>query len=351
MGGRPNINIEFKKLAQSAKARSANGIVVLILKDDTDKSFSTIEYADAADVEASKFTAENVGFIKSTLNGGIKKVIVSRVDIAAVTPVETAINNIGNVHYNWIGLAKGTVSEQTKLVELVKAMPKVSAVVFNNTADHERIVNFANSKVKPKESAEITGDKYVSRILGLIGGCPLTESTTLKILDDLESVSEPADVDLAVDEGKFVLFNDEGVVRVARGVNSLQNLGENKYADMKKITIMDTLSMIRRDIYSLFKDHYVGNYKNSYDNQVIFFVAVQDYLNQLSVEEILDKDSSNIVNVNVEKQRAELMKLYPEAAEWTEKKIKSTTVGSNVYPITNIKVNDAMEDLDFDILN
>lgn len=349
--GRPDINIEFKKLAKTAAARSANGIVVLIIKDDTDKTFDTIEYSDVEDVETGKFTVENAGYIKMAISGGVKKVIVSRVDIASATPVNTAINNIGNVHYNWIGLAKGSVSEQTKLVELVKEMPKVSAVVFNNAADHERIVNFANAKVKPKGMAEITGDKYISRILGLIGGCPLTESTTLKILSDLESVTEPADVDVAVDEGKFVLYNDEGVVRVARGMNSLQTLGDTKYADMKKITIMDTLSLIRRDVYSMFKDRYVGNFKNSYDNQIIFFVAVQDYLNELSVEEILDKDSSNVVDVNIAKQRAELIKINPEAVEWSEKQIKTTTVGSFVYPLTNIKVNDAMEDLDFDILN
>ena len=349
--GRPTINILFKRLAETAYARSANGIVVLILKDDTDKTFNTVAYSKAEDIESSKFTAENKGYIEDVFKGNVQKVIVSRVDIAAATPIVTAVNNIGNVHYNWIGISSGSTSDQTKLVELVKNMPKVSAVVFNNEADHERIVNFSNSSVKPKDSDEITGEKYVSRILGLIGGCPLTESTTLKILDDLESVVEPIDVDVAVDAGEFVLYNDEGVVRVARGVNSLQTLGTTKKADMKKITIMDTLTLIRRDVVTMFKDHYVGQFKNSYDNQIIFFVAVQDYLNQLSAEEILDNDSENVVIVNIAKQRAELIKINPAASEWDDKDIKKNTVGSNVYPTTNIKVNDAMEDLDFDIMN
>jgi len=349
--GLVNISILFKKIAQTIVARSANGIVVLIIKDDTDKSINTIAYAKIDDVEQAKFTAENYGYIKDCFKGNVGKVIISRVDIAAVTPVETAINNIGNVYYNWIGLAKGTAAEQTKLVELVKDMPKVSAVVYNNAADHERIVNFANTKVKPKGAAEITGEKYVARILGLIGGCPLTESTTLKILDDLESVTEPADLDAAVDGGKFVLYNDEGVVRVARGVNSLTTLGSDKYEDMKKITIMDTLTLIRRDVYTMFKDHYVGQFKNSYDNQVIFFSAVQDYLNQLSADEILDENSPNVVTVDIARQRKELIKTNPEAATWTDNLIKNTTVGSNVYPMTRIKVNDAMEDLEFSIMN
>lgn len=349
--GRPTINILFKKLAETAITRSANGIVVLILKDDTDKTFDTVAYSKAEDIDESKFTAENKGYIEDVLKGNVQKVIVSRVDIAAATPIVTAVNNIGNVHYNWIGIASGSPSDQIKLVELIENMPKVSAVVFNNTADHERIVNFVNSEVTPRGSIEITGEKYVPRILGLIGGCPLTQSTTLKILDDLESVVEPVDVDTAVDEGMFVLYNDEGVVRVARGVNSLQTLGDTKYEDMKKITIMDTLTLIRRDVYTMFKDHYVGQFKNSYDNQIIFFVAVQDYLNQLSAEDILDKDSQNVVGVNIVKQREELIKINPEAAQWADDLIKNNTVGSNVYPTTNIKVNDAMEDLDFDIMN
>lgn len=349
--GRPSINILFKKLAQTIAKRSANGIAVLIIKDDTDKTFNTVVYSAAEDIEASKFTAESKGYIEDVFKGGVKKVIISRVDIAAATPVETAVNNIGNQYYNWIGIAKGTTADQIKLVELVKTIPKISAVVYKSAADHETVVNFTNTKVTPKGESEITGDKYIPRILGIVCGCPLTESTTYKIAEDLESVIEPADIDASVDAGEFVLFNDEGVVRVARGVNSLLTLGATKYEDMKKITIMDTLTMIRRDVLTMFKEHYVGQFKNSYDNQIIFFIGVQEYLDQLSFDEILDKDSNNVVSVNVSKQRVELMKLYPEAAEWTDQKIKNTTVGSNVYPITNIKVNDAMEDLDLDVLN
>jgi len=349
--GKPDISIEFKKLAQSALERSSNGIVALILKDDTDTSFNTVSYTPADVIEDNVFTSENKGYIQDVLKGGVAKVIVSRVDLAAVTPVVSAVNNIGNVQYNWIGIASGSAEEQTKLVEVIKANSSVSAVVYNNDADHERIVNFVNTQVTPKGKAAVDGDKYVPRVLGLIAGCPMTKSTTYRVLEDLESVIEPVDVDAAIDAGKFVLFNDEGVVRAARGVNSLVTLGDTKYEDMKKITIMDTLTMIRRDVFLMFKEHYVGEFKNSYDNQLIFFTSVEGYFQQLSFEGILDPDSPNVVSVNVEKQRLELMKTKPEAATWSEKQIKDNPVGSSVIPKTIIRVNDAMEDLDFEIFN
>lgn len=349
--GRPDISIEFKKLAQSAVERSANGIVALIIKDDTDTSFNTVSYTPTDNVDEAKFTSDNKEYILDVLKGGVAKVIVSRVDVVAVTPIVTAIVNIGNQYYNWIGIADGQTDEQTKLVELIKANPKVSAVVFNNEADHERIVNFANAQVTPKGKALTDGNKYIPRLVGLIGGCPMTKSTTYRILEDLESVVEPDDVDIDVDNGKFVLFNDEGVVRVARGVNSLITLGDTKYEDMKKITIMDTLTMIRRDVFNMFKEHYVGEFKNSYDNQLIFFISVEGYFQQLSFEGVLDTDSPNVVSVNVPRQRLELMKTKPEASAWSEKQVKDNSIGSMVFPKTTIRVNDAMEDLDFEIFN
>lgn len=347
--GRPNISVVFKKLAETAKQRSATGIAVLVIKDDTDKTFTTAAYSSAKDIESAKYTAENKKYIEDVLSGNVTKVIVTRVDVAQENPVVTAVNNIGNQHYNWIALAAGSTAEQAKLAELVKTMPNISALVYKVNADHTSIVNFTNEKVKPKDSVEVTGEKYVARLLGLICGCPMTESTTFKVLDDLDSVTEPADVDAAVDAGEFVLFNDDGVVRVARGVNSLQTLSSTQKQDMKKITIMETLTMIRRDVITTFKDQYVGKYKNSYDNQVIFFSAIKEYLNTLVAEEILDKSSPNEVVVDVEKQREELIKIDPDAANWKELKIKNTTVGSNVYPVTRIRVNDAIEDMDFNV--
>lgn len=347
--GRPNISVVFKKLAETAKQRSATGIAVLIIKDDTDQSFKTACYSQAEAIESDKYTAANKGYIEDVLKGGVTQVIVSRVNVAEAKPVEKALENIGNQYYNWIALADGAADEQAKLVELVKTMPNISAVAYKVAADDASIINFTNEKVTPKEGSEITGEKYVARILGVICGCPLTESTTFKVLEDVSSVVEPANVDSAVDAGEFLLFNDDGVVRVARGVNSLQTLSDIQKQDMKKITIMETLTMIRRDVVKTFKDEYVGKYKNSYDNQVIFFSAIKDYLNTLVAEEILDKNSPNEVVVDVQKQREALIKINPEAGNWKALQVKNTTVGSNVYPVTRIRVNDAIEDMDFNV--
>ncbi|BEP28814.1 phage tail sheath C-terminal domain-containing protein [Helicovermis profundi] len=346
--GRPNIDVVFKELASTVIKRSSNGVAALIIKDNTDKTFSTVVISSEDQIDELKFTAENVSFIKDVLLGGVIKVIVSRVDVEEVEVIETGVNQIANIFYNWIAIADGTSLEHTELSVKVKSMDSIQSVVFNIPSDHERIVNFANTSVT-KESGVINGEKYIARVLGLICGCNLTESTTYKILDDLISVVEPIDIDTAVDQGQFLLFNDEEVVRVARGVNSLLTIGENKTDDMKKITIMETLLLIQRDIKSSFKNLYIGKYKNNYDNQVIFFSAVNDYLNVLAYQEILENNYNNHVEIDIEAQKNALAIIKPEVIEWSDKEIKNYPYRSSVFAKTYIRVNDAIEDLNFNL--
>lgn len=346
--GRPNIDVFFKELASTAVKRSTNGVAALIVKDDTDQSFTTVIYKIENDIELEKFTVANQNYIKDVLSSGVKKIIVSRVDVGEVDLINTAVNQIGNVVYNWIAIAEGVEADHLALSVKIKAMDSISAVLFNTAADHERLVNFSNEKVVRNEE-EITGEKYISRILGLVCGCPLTESTTFKILEELTSVTEKVDTDASVDAGELVLFNDEGVVRVARGVNSLQTTTADKTEDMKKITIVETLILIKRDIKSTFKNLYVGKYKNNYDNQVMFISAINDYLNLLEKEELLEPGFNNHVEINIEAQRTALVTIKPDAAEWSDKKIKNTSFKSSVFPKAFIRVNDAIEDLSFNV--
>lgn len=345
---RPDISVIFKELASTAVKRSGNGVAVLIIKDDTDQSFNVVDITDEKQINESKFTSSNLSYIKDVLKGGVTKVIVSRVDVAEVNVIETGLNQVSTKVFNWVAVADGIAADQIELSNQVKARPSLSAVVFDHAADHKNIVNFTNSKVLLVDG-EITGEKFIPRILGIIAGCPLTESTTFKIIEELVSVTEPLDVDAAVDAGEFLLFNDDGDVRVARGVNSLVTLSKDLTEDMKKITIIEALSLVQKDIIKTFKNNYVGKYKNNYDNQVLFFSGVMDYFSVLVKEEILDGDFKNTVGVDIEAQRAALITIKPDASEWDDSKIKNNTYKSNVFASGKIKINDAMEDLSFNL--
>lgn len=354
--GLPKIEIEFKKLAATAVQRSARGIVALIVKDDTNSDFNVVEYKSQTEIETAKFTATNVKYIKDVLSGGASKVIVVRVAVAEDNIVPTAVAALGSRKYNWIGHAEGAAADQTALVTYVKEqeaanLKNIKAVVFNATnPDTMSVVNFVNEKVTYQDGTEVTGEKYIARLLGLLAGLPMTQSATYMELSDLSYVVEPADVEGAINAGKLVLFNDEETVRIARAVNSLVTVGSGQSEDMKKIIIVETMHQIKEDIYRTFKSDYLGKYKNKYDNQVLLISAINGYFASLAADDILDPDFANTCYVDVEAQRnAWVSTGKAEAAEWDEAKVRINTFRSNVFLAGNVKILDAMEDFEFGI--
>lgn len=108
------------------------------------------------------------------------------------------------------------------------------------------------------------------------------------------------------------------------------------------------MDLIYEDIVNTFKQVYLGRFKNSYDNQVLFISAINSYFRDLAREEILDPNYNNIFFVDIEKQREtwiENGKL--EATNWSDIQVKNNTFRTNVYLQANVKFLNAMEDLLF----
>jgi hypothetical protein len=354
--GLPKIEILFKSLAVSAVARSAKGIVALIVEDDTNITFNLKEYKSILDINSTDFTAKNVQYIKDVFAGTPSKVLVARVNTTSISVVADAVEAIGSRKYNWIGLAEGITADQTALVAFVKeqetANKSIKAVAYNVTSpDSMHVVNFTNASVTyATGGTTVTGEKFVARLLGLFAGIPMTQSATYFSFPELASVVEPADVEVAVNAGKLVLFNDDEVVRIARSINSLATLGQDKTEDMKKIIVVESMDMIREDIYSTFKNEYLGKFKNKYDNQVLFISAINSYFDQLADESILDNSFNNVSLVDANSQRQAWLGIgKTEASDWDDAKVREMSFRSNVYLAGNIKILDAIEDLKFNI--
>ncbi|MBP2027401.1 hypothetical protein J2Z35_001195 [Acetoanaerobium pronyense] len=355
--GMPKIDVIFKGLAVSAIQRSAKGIVVLIVKEPT-ADFDFAEYKTVDQIEEDKFTAANVAYIKDVFVGNPSRVIVATQKDAEL--LSAVLLKVKTKFFNWIGLAEGTQQEQDDLATWIKSVNQnekkvYKTITYNATVtDDMHIVNFANETLKPKNKDEITGEKYIARLLGLFAGLPFTQSATYYIMQDLESVTEPADLETAVNAGKLILFNDEfnyePVVRVARAINSLITVAQPLTDDMKKITIVEAMDLMQTDISSTFKNFYIGKYKNVYDNQVLFLSAINSYFRQLALESILDQNFANLSDINVEKQRLAWLGIgKTEAETWTDLQVKINTFRSNLLLAGKVKILDAMEDLDFTI--
>ena len=379
--GLPNVQVIFKGLANTAVVRSSRGVACLILKDNTGlevlasktkkeksteediKVMSVIEqdkivkeYKGFTEVESADYTTENYKIIEDVFLTDIAKLFVIKI------PNDKSFEDIKpfiNREINWIAYIGETADEQKKLADFVKLENKtrtkrLKAICYNlqeATADDMHIVNFVNESVTKADGTSLIGYKYLGRLLGVLSGCGMDMSVTYTILSDLKGVEEIGDTEAineAIGKGKFVLINDDDGVRIARGVNSLQTNDKEHTEDMKYITIVEAMDLMYEDIVNTFKQVYLGQFKNSYDNQVLFMSAINSYFRDLAKEEILDPNYNNTTFVDVEKQREIwISNGKVEAQNWSDIEVKNNTFRTNVYLQSNVKFLNAMEDLLF----
>ncbi|MFR5004044.1 MAG: phage tail sheath C-terminal domain-containing protein [Thomasclavelia ramosa] len=380
--GLPKVDVIFKGLANTAVVRSGRGIACIILKDNTGmdtlelkakkeslvneenlrvKSVITEDkilkqYKGFTEVESTDYTEENYKIIEDVFLTEINKLYVIKI------PNDKTFDDIKpfiKKDINWIAYIGETREEQKKLADFVKLENKsrskrLKAICYNlqeAEANNMHIVNFVNASVIKADGKSLVGYKYLGRLLGVLTGCRMDMSVTYSILSDLNSVEQIGDTDAineAIGKGKFVLINDDDGVRIARGINSLQKNDKEHTEDMKYITIVEAMDLIYEDIVNTFKQVYLGRFKNSYDNQVLFISAINSYFRDLAREEILDPNYNNISFVDIEKQREtwiENGKL--EATNWSDIQVKNNTFRTNVYLQANVKFLNAMEDLLF----
>lgn len=349
--GLPEINIEFSGKAVSAIKRSAMGIVALILKDDTG-IFDSKEYKSVDEVQATDWTADNLDLIQKTFLGLPSKVIIERIATTA-TDLNAALTRLKIKKFNYLAVPDATTTETTSLATWIKSERTnsnrtVKAVLANNAADHEAIINFTTEGIKVGDKTYTAAD-YCARIAGILAGLPFTRSSTYYVLSEVESITESADPNLDIDSGKLILVNDGDKIKIGRGVNSLVTTTTDKTEDFKKIKVVEVMDMIVDDIRDTFNNSYVGMVPNIYDNQVLFFTSVNTYFKGLAAEDILDPNFDNRAGVNIEAQRLAWEGIGTDTTEWDDQKVKEMSFKSNVFTAGNVKIVDAMEDLDFQI--
>lgn len=362
----PTIEVIFKQLAGSLIERSERGIAILIVKDDTDQSFSYKSYSDITqlDEDKEKYTEDNYNAIRDCLTFSPVKCYVFRINTEDGTLNEALKNMESRVKTGWITVVGGQTEDYTSLVSWIKSRENkgktYKAVVYKTaTTDSRHIVNFYNDKVTfADERGEKEGSFYCPSLVGILASCNIERGCTYFACTNLTEVQEftgEGDVDENRDEalgaGKFILFNDDNIVKIARGINSLTTTdGLNLTEDMKYIDIVETTDLINDDISKAFIETYLGKYKNNYDNQMLFVSAINSYFTDLENERILDNNYNNTVTIDTETQRNSWLGVgKTEAADWDDVTIKNNTFKRSVFLQGDIKILGAMEDLKFTV--
>lgn len=335
--------------AVTAVKRSQLGIVALILKDDT-QTADTVIYKGIDEVEKLEWSAENYDYIEKTFRGTPSKIIIER--LAGVSEDYTpALKRLKNKRFNYLAVP-GIESADAEIVaswiksERENNKRTFKAVLPNVTGNHEGIINFTTTGIKVG-ATDYTTSEYTARVAGAIAGLPFTRSATYYEFPEIDSITEIEEPDAAVDNGELILINDGENIKIGRGVNSLTTTTVQKGEDYKSIRIMEVMDMIQDDIKETFDKFYVGKVNNIYDNQVLFITSVNAYFDRLAIDEILDPLNENRAEVNATAQRLAWESVGTDTTGWTDQQVKEKSFKRNVFLAGNIKIVDAMEDLDF----
>ena len=347
--GLPKILIDFKTLAETIITRSERGIVAVILKDNSNTT-QTYTFSKESEIVKSHFTASNLAFLSLIFMGGPSKVIVERVQTSG--DISDALERLKNKQWYYLtvpGLADG---ETDTVVEYIKEQRSkyhktFKAVLPSVAADYEGIINFATDNIKAGAKTYTTAE-FCCRIAGILAGLPLNRSATYYTLPEVESITESETPDSDVDNGKLILINDGTKIKIARGVNSLTTFTEDKGSDFSKIKILEAVDMIRDDIRTTFEDEFVGKVENSYDNKIVFIAAVNKYFKDLASRGVLYDKFDNKAEIDIDATREWLSKTR-DVSSWDDEKVKTANTGTNVFVRANIQIQDAIEDLNFNI--
>lgn len=346
--GLPEIIFKLKQKANTAIKRSGNGVVALILADDT-KTDTVYSYGKVEDVVKAHWTTANYDYISLAFLGSPKNVIVIRAS-ATSTDYTAALKHLAAKRANYLavpGISDDDVSTISEWVIAQRANHRnIKAVLPNSASDSEGIINFTTEDIKVGSKSYTTA-QYCARIAGLLAGVPLSQSATNKVLPEVTSITESTTPDKDINDGKFILVFDGEKIKVGRGVNSLQTISNGKTADMKKIKIVEGMDLIADDVINTFEDDYLGDVPNSYDNKQLFVAAVQNYINEMVDEGVLYGEFDNAVYIDVDEQREYLKTNGTDVGNMTDEEIKKANTGSKVFIAANVQFEDAMEDFTF----
>lgn len=351
--GLPEVLLQFKQKAVSAIERSARGIVALVLKDDTVsaslETAKSYKYKTIDEIVATDWSAENLNYIQMVMAGGPALVLVERV-ATTDTNYDKALTRLKTKKWNWLAIPSLTDSETPLVATWIKQLRNnehktFKAVLANVAADDKGIVNFCTSNVQTTTST-YTAQQFCARIAGALAGLSLDRSFTGYVFPEVLSVKASLDANVDINAGKLILLDRGGVIKVARGVNSLTTFTPTQSEDMRRIKIVEGMDLYLDDIRDTFEANYLGKVINSYNNKMLFIGSLKAYQNSLKGN-VLDENDNSEVDVDVEAHRQYLQSRGTDPSGMTIPELRAANTGGKMFITSKIKFVDAAEDLVF----
>lgn len=365
--GMPQIIINFRTKGTTAIKRSARGIVAMILHNETKDEIHNYTIRDVSDIPDTGLTDENVDLIKKCLLGTPLRILVytlpnTNVDSATKDQADV-LKMLANIKWNWLCAPTATTQEQNDLASWIKAQrsnkhKNFKAVLSDQAADHEGVVNFCTNNIKVRTDTDSLGNpvyttytavQYTARIAGILAGLALDRSATYFKLTEVESVEVYEDIDTLIDKGELLLIDEQDGdgVKIARACNSLTTFTTDKGEEFRKIKIIEGIDMVTDDIRDTFKKYYVGKVINDYNHKMLFISAILVYFSEIKGN-VLDADAPNTVDIDTTWQ-SNYAKLHgDDPTTMSVMEIRQYNTGDTLALVGDIRLVDAMENLKID---
>ena len=365
--GMPQIIINFRTKGTTAIKRSARGIVAMILHNETKDEIHNYTIRDVSDIPDTGLTDENVDLIKKCLLGTPLRILVytlpnTNVDSATKDQADV-LKMLANIKWNWLCAPTATTQEQNDLASWIKTQRSnkhktFKAVLSDQAADHEGVVNFCTNNIKVRTDTDSLGNpvyttytavQYTARIAGILAGLALDRSATYFKLTEVESVEVYEDIDTLIDQGELLLIDEQDGdgVKIARACNSLTTFTTDKGEEFRKIKIIEGIDMVTDDIRDTFKKYYVGKVINDYNHKMLFISAILVYFSEIKGN-VLDADAPNTVDINTTWQ-SNYAKLHgDDPTTMSVMEIRQYNTGDTLALVGDIRFVDAMENLKID---
>ena len=178
----------------------------------------------------------------------------------------------------------------------------IQAVLFGVAADHEGIINV-------DDSADM-----VPWVLGKEVGCALNASIQNIVYDGEVKPTKmytQADLESAMNAGKFILHRVGDTFRVLADINSLVTITEDKTEDFKlnqSIRVIDQLSV---DASNIWVNDFLGKVPNTDNGRVLFWSRIISLLNEYLWVGAIDEYDKDAVTVAEGTQRGSVVMNIP----------------------------------------
>lgn len=176
---------------------------------------------------------------------------------------------------------------------------QLCAAGFSTAPDSRYVIEVASGAVL-EDGTTLTPQQVCWWAGGAQAGAGSNQSLTYASYPGAADVSPrmtSAQIEAALRAGKFLLFEENGRVRVEEDINSLTTFTADIHEAFHKNRVMRLCNAIANDLYTEFSDNYIGVVNNNETGRGLFKSAIVSYLLTLQDSEAIQNFDADDVEV------------------------------------------------------